>query len=389
MSPLRLRAGSGSSDARDEVEAGTAAATRAMAALDGQTPALIIVYATVRYDLPALIAAVRSVTGDTPLVGETSAGHFHDGRLTEPGTGVAVMAMTAGPYRFGFSVAEHLSTGGEATGIELARAARADLGPNRPAYATVMIFVDGLASEQQALVNGIHRVAGASVPIVGGAAGDDRQLRRTYVFAGDRVLTDAAVAIWIGADRPLPVTVGHGWRPLGLPLLVTKTDGQVVHEIAGRPARAVFEEDIRKGDVDDLDSIRPGGYYSTHAFGLIEPDGSHLIRGVFMGDGLIHTFAPLPVYSAIQIMGSGPDEILAMSEDVAGRALAGRDASVLLVFSCIARLDILQERGAEEAARIQESAGPVPVFGVYTYGEFARTSSVAGYHNATVTAIAL
>ncbi len=74
---------------------------------------------------------------------------------------------------------------------------------------------------------------------------------------------------------------------------------------------------------------------------------------------------------------------------MAERALAGRDASVLLVFSCIARLDILGDRGPEEAACLQAAAGPVPVFGIYTYGEFARTTSVAGYHNATVTAIAL
>ena len=153
--------------------------------------------------------------------------------------------------------------------------------------------------------------------------------------------------MWIGSDQPVPVTVGHGWHPIGLPLLVTKTDGQIVHEIAGRPARDVFEEHIRQGNTDELEQVRPGGYYSTHAFGLIEPDGTHLIRGVFMDeDGMIHTFAPLPVYSAIQIVACDEDDLLAMSRDVAERSVAGRDASVLLVFSCVARLDILQERGA-------------------------------------------
>jgi hypothetical protein len=52
-------------------------------------------------------------------------------------------------------------------------------------------------------------------------------------------------------------------------------------------------------------------------------------------------------------------------------------------------MDILRERGAEEAARLQEAAGPVPTFGFYTYGEFARTTGVSGYHNATLTALAL
>ncbi len=385
---MRVRASSGSSHAPDPVEAGTAATREALDGLGGEPPAMIIVYATVRYDLPVLISAIRAVTGDTPLVGESSAGHMAGGDLTPPGTGVAVLAMTAGPYAFGIAVAENLAADGIDAGRHLARTARGAV-PRHTAYATMMVFVDGLADAQQDLITGLHQVTGAAVPVIGGAAGDDRALERTYVFHDDRVLTDAAVGVWIGADHPLPVTVGHGWHPIGLPLLVTKTDGLVVDEIGGRPARAVFEENIRRGNTNDLDRIRPGGYYSTHAFGLIEPDGTHLIRGVFMTDELIHTFSPLPAYSAIQIMGCNREDLLVMSRRVAEDALRGRDASLLLVFSCIARLDILGDQGAEEADLLQAAAGAVPVFGVYTYGEFARTSSVAGYHNATVAAVAL
>ena len=158
----------------------------------------------------------------------------------------------------------------------------------------------------------------------------------------------------------------------------------------GRPARDVFEEHIRRGSGDEFDRVRPGGYYSLHAFGLIEPDGSHLIRGVFMdNEGNIRTFAPLPVYSAIQIVACDPEETLAMSRQIAEQAVADRDASLLLIFSCVARLDVLQDRGFDEARVLQAAAGTVPVFGIYTYGEFARTNTVAGYHNSTVTAVAL
>jgi hypothetical protein len=107
------------------------------------------------------------------------------------------------------------------------------------------------------------------------------------------------------------------------------------------------------------------------------------------GDGMIRTFAPLPVYSAVQIVACDEDDLLAVTDKVAQRSVAERDASVLVVFSCVARLDVLQDRGGEEATRLQAAAGTVPVFGIYTYGEFARTTSVAGYHNATVAAIAL
>ena len=386
----RLRASTGSSESHDPVEAGRSAATQAVAGLDGAPPALIVVYVSVRYDLPALLSAVRSVTGDTPLVGATSTGHFRGADLTEPARGVAVLAMTAGPYRFGLAAVGGLSADAMKAGAELVRAARAEAGPEPGPYATVLLFADGLAPEQQALVTGIHRVTGAAIPVVGGGAADDRRLQETFVLYNDRVVADTAVAVWIASDRPVPVQVGHGWHAIGLPLLVTSVEGQIVREIAGRPARDVFEEHIRQGDTDELDRVRPGGYYSTHAFGLVEPDGSHLIRGVFMDtDGNIRTFAPLPVYSAIQIVACEPDDLLAVSHSIAEESVAGGDAGLVLVFSCVARLDVLQERGPEEAERLQAAAGTVPIFGIYTYGEFARTSSVAGYHNSTVAAVAL
>jgi hypothetical protein len=64
-------------------------------------------------------------------------------------------------------------------------------------------------------------------------------------------------------------------------------------------------------------------------------------------------------------------------------------ARVLLAFSCVARIDILRERAPEEAALMQKAAAHVPTFGFYTYGEFARSTSVSGYHNATIAALAL
>jgi hypothetical protein len=91
----------------------------------------------------------------------------------------------------------------------------------------------------------------------------------------------------------------------------------------------------------------------------------------------------------VQIVTCGRDDLLGITERIVRRAISDREPSVLLVFSCVARLDILRERGAEEADRLQAAAGPLPVFGFYTYGEFARTSVAAGYHNATVAAIAL
>lgn len=383
----RVRVGIGASEVECAAPAGRSAAAAALAELGDESPALILVYASVRYDLPALLAGVRDVTRDTPLAGASSSGHFHNGSVTQPGRGVAVMAVTAGPYRFGVGSVTGLRDDPVGAGRALARAAKQHSTPN----AAMVVLADGMLGCHQELLTGVHKVAGAAVPVVGGSAGDDRQLRRTSVFHGDLVLTGGAVGIWIGSPWPLAVAVGHGWRPIGLPLLVTEVDGTVVHEIDGRPALEVIREHFsREEQGQEPGWLRQSGYHTAHAFGLIEPDGRQLIRGAYLDDdGRLRTLAPLPPYAPIQVVTSEPDDMLGVVKGIVTRATEGRDPSVVLAFSCVARLDLLRERTGEEAARLQEAADPAATFGFYTYGEYARTTSVAGYHNATLAALAL
>ncbi|WP_212832549.1 FIST signal transduction protein [Catellatospora sp. TT07R-123] len=389
----RVRASVGTSQAPDSVEAGTEAATAALAGLGGGEPALIIMYASIRYDLAVLLHTVRRLTAPTPLVGATSSGHFQDGVLTIPGSGVSVLALTAGDYRFGTASVTGIREHAVQAGQQLARAARAAAGPRHDRDAAMILLATGLSGHQQELLNGVHRVVGAKVPVVGGSAGDDRLLARTCVFDGDRLLTDGgAAAVWVDSPWPLNVVADHGWEAVSLPLLITRTDGHVVCEIGGRPAADVFREHFDPHAPQRPPGlVRPApGYLSAYGFGLIEPDGTQVIRGAYLdGDGRLRTFTPLPPYAAVQIVSCTSADLLGVIDDVVREAVDGREASVLLAFSCVARLDVLADQGPVEAALIQEAAGKMTTFGIYTYGEFARTTRVAGFHNATLTAIAL
>jgi hypothetical protein len=390
----RLSVGAGFSNRDDATVAGFEAASAALAALGGAEPGLVIVYASIRYDLADLLAAVRGVTGATPLVGASTSGQFADGAYVPAGTSVSVMVLGAGVYRFGASVTTGIGADPAAAGRNLARGAVAAAGDATAPHSALMVLADGMTGDMQQLLTGIYRVTGARVPVVGGAAGDDRTFSGSYVFFDDEAMRDAAVAVWIGSEHPLRVVSGHGWKPQTLPMLVTGVDGAAVLEIDGRPAAAVLSEAI----AEDAESRMTGsfegareGWHTGHSFGLIEPDGTQLIRGGAIGeDGVLRTFVPLPEYCAVQIVSADRDDLLNASEDVVGDALDGMEApAVMLMFSCIARVDLLAERAAEESARLHEAAGDVATFGFYTYGEFARSAGVAGYHNATLAALAL
>jgi hypothetical protein len=387
---MRLRAGTGLSRARNAGDAGREAAAAALASLGDEEPALVIVFTSPRYDLPELLAAVRAVTGKARLIGATGSGEIVHGEYMGFGAGVAVLVMSAGPYRFGLASASHIGGELDRAGQDIARAARAEAGPSP--HAAVLLLADSLLGDLQQLFHGVYRITGPKVAIVGGAAGDEQKFVATFVFLDDHVLEAGAVAVWIASERPITIVSRHGWEPIGVPLLVTRAEGTTLLELGGRPAATAYEEQLglAPGQLSDEDFW---GTSIWHPFGLLQADGSAIIRVARAktpeGTLRIQGCVP-PEGSAVQVMSGDTDSLLSVVAPVATAALAANpEPGVLLAFSCAARAAMFKDRAAEESRQLQEVAGDIPSFGMYCCGEFARTAGVLGTHNATLTALAL
>jgi len=306
------------------------------------------------------------------------------------GAGVAVMAMTAGPYRFGIASAARIKGDLDAAGQSIARASKAEAGPSE--HSALVLLVDNLAGDLQQIFKGAYRVAGPKTAIVGGAAGDELQFKASYVFDDGEVVEEGAVALWIASDRPLRVATGHGWKPVGVPLLVTRAEGTEIIELGGKPAAKVYEEQLGL----EPGSLPPEKFWDTsmyHPFGILQMDDSSIIRVARTRtdrDALKIQACVPPEGSAVQVMEGDADSLLAVAGDV-GRDLIDENegAGAILAFSCAMRAKICKDRTGEEAQRLQSAAGSVPVLGIYCCGEFARTSGTLGTHNATLTALAL
>lgn len=387
---MRVIAGTGMSGAKAAAAAGREAATMAVAALAGEPPALVLVFTTPRYDLPALLNGVRSVTGSAHLIGATGSGEIVQGQYLGFGVGAGVLALSAGPYRFGVASAGHIRGNLDRAGQDITRASRAEAGSSP--YAAVLLLADSLLGDLQQLIQGVYRITGPKVTLFGGAAGDEQKFVQTFVFHDGAVLEEGAVALWIASDRPLHVVTRHGWEPMGVPMLVTHAEGTEIIEIGGRPAAEAYEEQL---------GLAPGQlsadkFWETsicHPFGLLQSDGSTVIRiarsKTDQGALKIQGCVP-PSGSAVQVMSGTLDKLLSIVDEVAITALnAHPQPGVLLVFSCAARAAIFGENTSEEVRLLQAAAGEIPIFGIYCCGEFARTAGVLATHNATLTALAL
>ncbi len=374
----------------DSFTAGREAALAAVNGLGGESPALVIVFTTPRYDLSALLSGIRSVTGQAKLVGATGSGEIVKDQYLGFGAGVGVLALTAGAYRFGTAAAGHIRADLDKAGQEIARASLAEAGSSP--HAAVVLLADSLLGDLQQLFQGVYRITGPQVAIIGGGAGDEQKFVRIFVFHDDQIIEEGAVALWIASDEPLHVVTRHGWLPMGVPLLVTRAEGTEIMEIGGRPPFVVYREQL---------GLEPGvlnadNFWNTsinHPFGLIQSDGTTVIRVARLiteGNGLKIQGCVPPTGSAVQVMSGDIDSLLNITEDVTNMALEQRrNAGVMLVFSCAARANIFGKQTPEEPRRSQAVAGDIPIFGFYCCAEFARTAGVLGTHNATLTVLTL
>lgn len=375
----------------EAADARTAGAESAGAALAHDDPKLLTVFCSDDYDLEQLVAGIAERTPGVPLIGCSTAGEIAtDG----PGdAGVVVLALGGEGFSVSTAAAEGVSARLRAAGAEVAGCSTAD--PDRP-HRLLMLLTDGLAGDQQEIVRGAYSVLGAEVPLVGGCAGDDLRMKRTFQLHGDRVLTDAVVAAAVSSDAPFGIGVRHGWRAVGEPMVVTSSRLNRVYRLDDRPALDVYLERLDAPQEAHEDEAEFTRFSLTHPLGLNRRRGEEQVRFVADAnfiDRSLGCIAEVPQGAFAWIMEGDAASVLDATDAACADALAplGEQRPLgLIAFDCIARRGVLGGEGiVAEVQRVAEHAAGAPVAGFYTYGEIARTAGMSGFHNQTLVVLAV
>jgi hypothetical protein len=381
----------GHSGQRDGRQAGAEAATLALCRGDAK---VLIVFASVLHDLPAVLAGVNQVGGRIPVIGCTTHGEIC---VSGPHDGSVVVAAIGGD---GFSVTTsseaHVSGRQREAGAELAsRVTEAADDEGRP-HRVLIMLTDGMTREQEMILRGAYSVVGATVPLFGGAAGDAGRMKRTFQFHGSEVLSDAAVAAYVCSDAPLAVAIGHGWSKVGDPMSVTAASGGRVNELDDRPALDAYLERLEAPRDVYEDPVAFSSFALSRPVGVQRRSGEQVVNfstEVRLDDRSLGGGIGISQGSLVWPMTGTTESIL----DAVGKACAearagleGREPVGYLTFSCAALRAVIGDAGiADEAARLVANANGAPFAGFYTYGEIARTRGIDGFHNQTFVVLSL
>ncbi len=394
--------GVGRSHGIDAYEVGVLAAQEALSRLAGAPTGLVLLFASVAHDQQKVFAGVRAVVGPVPLVGCSTAGE-----ITSAGPGeeasVVVMAVHGGSTAsFAVGKAEGLMQGSEkAVGSTLAKSVL--LAMNKKPLSGFFLFIDGLAGNAVDTLRGVSAVIGEEIPVLGGAAGDEFHFKETYQYYGDAVYTRAAVGVGISGDVHLGFGVRHGWGTIGVPLKATRSEGNVLYELDGKPAVAIYEKYFGI-TLDQLAGVGIAEVAVTYPLGFAVPGRDELlIRDPISCDerGALFCTAEIPQGVDVRLMIGSKDAALVAATKAAEDAklmLDGKTPRGLIVVDSMARKKLFGADGGEEIRAIQTVLGrDVPLVGFYAYGEIAPPGGQGEdgpgrqsiFHNETVVVIAL
>lgn len=385
----------------DSFSAGASACQDAVVKFSGEAkPNAFIVFASSKYNQEEMLRGVRSISGQTLLVGSSTAGEIS----TEGPVGrssVVVMALASPDIKFYAGVGDPVSKGPHNAGKSVADNVKQQAGGDLKTFIMLPDVLNGNGAET---VRGVLESLGSHFPVVGGASGDDFQFKKTFQYLNDKVYTDSVVGLGLTGDFKIGIGVKHGWIPVGAPMKVTKSEGGVLHEVNGKPAIQIYEDYFGAEEAAVLKTETLATLAITYPLGLkVEGNEELLIRDPLSVDknGSITCAAEIPEGSDIRLMIGSIEEAVKVAKLAAQNALdqlEGAKPKAIIIFNCIARNKLFGQRSGEEITAIQEVLGrDVPLIGFYTYGEQAPMNGEvkninqcnSAFHNETVVIAAL
>src|SRR5215213_4814278 len=279
---MATKAGVGTSHHHNPDVAGREAAEQALKEAGVAKPDFVFLFASIGYDQRSLLRAVRETTGDAPLSGCSAEGTIDGVNADESNFSVVVTVISSEELQWTNGLAKGLRGDSRAVGQRVAQ----DLLPHLSSDTIgLFVFPDGLIDYLDDFFAGLEGNLSSEqfLPLWGGGAGNNFNLEEpTYQYCDDEVVSNGVAYALLSGEAQASWAISHGMVPIGGERKVTRSQGNVIYEIDGKPATEVLNEYLPEGALADERD------WSRYAYSLAltskapsyMKDEEYIVRGV-------------------------------------------------------------------------------------------------------------
>jgi small ligand-binding sensory domain FIST len=380
---MPVRVGVGISESFDAVEAFTDAARDAARALDGEPCDLCLVFA----GAPHLgrgkwvLSAVHENLSPRHLIGCGAGGVVGGGREIEEGPAAVVWAAAMPEAEI---ATHHFETEQTADGFELMGVTEPDAVGD-----ALIVLGDPYSFVTEALLSRLGELR-PGMPVRGGLASASAA-GSASLFRDGEVLDGGAVGCSL-AGVPLLPCVSQGAAPVGPEMTITAAEGNVIAELASKPAVERLREALAGLDTREQELAASG-----LMLGLVidenKPEygrGDFLVRPIIGADsesGSLAIGERVSVGQTVRMQirdGVSADEDLRDALQAQTEALGATRPAGVLLFTCNGRGSHMFEVPDHDAAAIEDTLG-APAGGFFCAGEIGPVGGRNFLHGFTAT----
>jgi small ligand-binding sensory domain FIST len=383
---MPLRIGTGLSTLPDARMGATEAAIAAAERLGGAPCDVCVVFASGRHLAApeAALEALDEVLSPALLVGCGAQGVLGDGREIEHGTAVAVWAASLGD---GAASTFHAWVEPGEGGTSIVSGL-----PDLDGSSGAILLADPFTFPADAVLHELsERIPG--LPVVGGLASARLGDGSPALFLDGDVAPGGAVGLRFDGVALEPC-VSQGAAPLGPELTITAAEGNIVLELAGRPAYEKLQEVVEDLPAEEQVLLeRSGGVLLGIVVDPNKPDylqGDFLVRPVIGADPRTGAVAVGTMVRTGQVVrlhardADSADRDLRTLLEGRSAALGGRPAGAL-VFACNGRGRAMFGVPDHDAGTVADALDGAPSAGFFAAGEIGPVGHESFLHGFTAT----
>jgi len=351
----------------------------------GPGPDLAVLFCSPHHrDAVADIAGtVRTLLAPGVLIGSTAVAVLGGAREAEDGPALALWtAHLAAPPRPVRVTAVRTASGTAVGGISAGTC-----GPGE----VLVLLADPFSLPVDDVV-GLLGQLDPPVPVVGGAASAARGPGGNRVVLDGEVVADGGVGAVLPAEVATTLVVSQGCRPVGEPMIVTRSQGSLLVELAGRPALDRLEEVVRDAAPDDRAQLAQGLHLgiAVDEHRMTFERGDFLVRNVLGADPEARALAVGDAVRVGTTVQFHVRDAQAADEDLrallAGAALDG-PAAAALVFTCNGRGRNLFGEPDHDARAVDAVVASGAVAGMFCAGEIGPVGGRSFVHGFTASVV--
>jgi hypothetical protein len=253
----------------------------------------------------------------------------------------------------------------------------------------VLAISDGQNVNGSELVDGLTQHLPVGVTVTGGLAGDGDRFQETLVVWDGLPASNTIAILGLYGDR---IKVGFGslggWDAFGPERLITRSSGNILYELDGQPALALYKKYLGEHAKD----LPASGL--LFPLSLSTPAGESLVRtilGIDEDDQSLTFAGDMPQNLYARLMKANFDRLIDGAVGAAQtsfEAMGKTSPELALLISCVGRKLVLKQRIEEEVEGVQDVLGQETILtGFYSYGEISpfTPSAKCELHNQTMT----